>query len=132
MAFSRASALDFFSTFTWPTTQLSSTVMLLNRLKDWNTMPTLDRYREGSTPLPVTSWPWKTIWPLVGVSSRLMHRRRVDLPEPEAPMMEVTSPGRTVKSMSRSTWWSPKDLDRCRTSKMASLFITAPPCSVRA
>ena len=40
MAFFRAVSRSFFSTFTWPTTQFSSTVILLNRLKDWNTMPT--------------------------------------------------------------------------------------------
>ena len=50
MAFSRASSLDFFNTLTCPTMQFSSTVMLLNRLKDWNTMPILDRYREAFTP----------------------------------------------------------------------------------
>ncbi len=111
--------------------QFSSTVMLLNRLKDWNTMPILDRYREAFTPLPVMSWPWKRIWPPVGVSSRLMHRSRVDLPDPEAPMMLVTSPARTVKSMSFRTWWLPKALLRCRTSKIVS-FITVPPYSVRA
>ena len=59
----------------------------------------------------------------VGVSSRLMHRSSVDLPEPEAPMMEVTSPLATVKSMSRSTSWLPKDLERCVTCKITSVHI---------
>ena len=36
----------------------------------------------------------------------------VDLPEPEAPMMEITSPFLTVKSISRKTSWVPKDLPR--------------------
>src|SRR5699024_4224288 len=73
--------------------------------------------------------PWKRMSPAEGVSRRLMHRGRVDLPEPEAPMREVTSPGRTVKSISFSTWWLPKDLDRCLTCKMASLIL---PLSSRA
>ena len=44
-----------------------------------------------------------------------MQRSRVDLPEPEAPMMAVTSPFFTLKSMSRSTSWLPKLFDRCET-----------------
>ena len=32
------------------------------------------------------------ISPELGCSSRLMQRSRVDLPEPEGPMMQVTSP----------------------------------------
>ena len=42
----------------------------------------------------------------------MMHRSRVDFPEPEAPMTLITSPASTVKSMSRSTRWEPKALDR--------------------
>ena len=49
-AFSRATSLFRFNTFTWPTMQFSSTVMLLNRLKDWNTMPTLARYAAALVP----------------------------------------------------------------------------------
>jgi hypothetical protein len=64
-------------------------------------------------PRAVTFLPWKSISPEVGVSRRLMHRSRVDLPEPEAPMMLVTSPGVHVKSMSRSTSLEPKALERC-------------------
>ncbi|EJW91141.1 hypothetical protein EVA_20752 [gut metagenome] len=43
MARSRASSLLRLSTFTWPTMQLSNTLILLNRLNDWNTMPTWER-----------------------------------------------------------------------------------------
>src|SRR5699024_4422106 len=71
--------------------------------------------------------PWKRISPLEGVSRRLMHRSRVDLPEPDAPMMEVTSPGRTAKSMSRSTSWLPKDLERCLISRIVSFISAVPP-----
>ena len=57
--------------------------------------------------------------PEEGVSRRLMHRSRVLLPEPEAPMTEVTSPFFTVKSISLSTSWVPKLLDRWFTCKIA-------------
>ena len=40
MARSLASFSCFFKTLVWPTMQFSSTVMLLKRLKDWNTIPT--------------------------------------------------------------------------------------------
>ena len=43
IALARASSLFLPSTLVWPTMQLSSTVMLLKRLNDWNTMPTLVR-----------------------------------------------------------------------------------------
>src|SRR5699024_2574499 len=66
------------------------------------------------------SWPWNRMEPAVGVSSRLMQRNRVDLPEPDAPMTQVTSPGLTVKSTSRSTTWVPKLLERWRTSMIGS------------
>ena len=46
------------STFIWPTMQFSSTVILLNRLKDWNTIPTWERYSGALTPRPATSVPW--------------------------------------------------------------------------
>src|SRR5699024_5719264 len=66
------------------------------------------------------SCPWNRICPAVGVSSRLMHRSRVLLPEPDAPMTQVTSTGLTVKSTSRSTTWVPKLLDRWRTWMIGS------------
>lgn len=39
-----------------------------------------------------------------------MHRRKVDLPEPEGPMRQNTSPGFTSRSMPLSTSTWPKDL----------------------
>ena len=36
--------------------------------------------------------PWTVIEPLSGVSSRLMQRRNVLLPDPDAPSIEITSP----------------------------------------
>ena len=43
------------------------------------------------------------------VSKRLMHRRKVDLPDPEDPMMEMTSPSFTETLMSFRISRSPKD-----------------------
>ena len=126
MAFSRASTEERLSTFICPTMQFLSTFMFSKRLKLWNTMPTLARYLLGLTPPFTTLSPWKSTSPLVGVSSRLMHLSSVLLPEPEAPIMLVTSPWRTSKSMSRSTSLEPKLLERWRTSSMASLIYLSP------
>ena len=41
-----------------------------------------------------------------------LSRISVVLPEPDAPMMLVTSPGLTEKSMSRRTSWLPKVFER--------------------
>ena len=45
-----------------------------------------------------------------------MQRSSVDLPEPEAPIRAIASCSRTVRSMPRRTWRSPKDLVTPRTS----------------
>ena len=42
--------------------------------------------------------------------SALMHRIRVDLPEPDGPMMQITSPFMTSKVTPFRTSRSPKDL----------------------
>ena len=41
-----------------PVMQFSSTVMLLNRLKDWNTIPTCERYSGALVPRLSTFFPW--------------------------------------------------------------------------
>ncbi len=41
----------------------------------------------------VITVPWKVMVPLLGVSSRFRHRRKVDLPDPEGPMTTTFSPG---------------------------------------
>ena len=56
MAFFFASSLERFNTLVWPIMQFSRTVRLLNRLKLWNTMPTLERYAGTLTPLSVMSF----------------------------------------------------------------------------
>ena len=125
----RASSLLRCSTFTCPTTQLSSTDILLNRLKDWKTIPTFALYAVAFAPLPAIFSPLNRISPLFGVSSRLIHRRSVDFPDPELPIMLITSPRLTVKSISFSTSCFPKLLDRCLICNICS-FIIQFPCPV--
>jgi hypothetical protein len=53
-----------------------------------------------------TSFPSSSTTPPVGLSSRDMDLRSVDLPQAFAPMMPVTLPGRTDRSMPWMTAWS--------------------------
>ena len=59
----------------------------------------------------VMSVPSKVMVPVVGVSSRFRQRRKVDLPEPEGPMMTTFSPSLDVlgdvvqhQMVRRRTW----------------------------
>ena len=66
-------------------------------------MPTRARYCDKFSSFPAMSLPSKTILPPVGSSSRFTQRSIVLLPEPDEPMMLITSPLFTEKLMSRST-----------------------------
>ena len=101
--------------------QLSSTFLLLNRLKLWNTMPMRWRRQSRSAYRSVKSWPPNQIWPLSGSSSRFKHRSRVDLPEPEAPMMHTTSPFCTSRSMPLRTFRGSKDFSSPRMERIGSM-----------
>ena len=70
------------STFLGASVTFRSTVMCGNRLNDWKTMPIWRRTAFVSTPAAVMSRPCTTIRPSSSGSSRLMHRRSVDFPEP--------------------------------------------------
>ena len=120
-----ASALLIFLSVTGASVQLSSTSMLLNRLKPWNTMPMSSRSLLMLQRSAVRSWPWNQMWPASGVSSRLRQRRKVDLPEPEAPMMVTTSPGLTARSIPLSTSSEPKLLRKPSTRMSGSLVCAA-------
>ncbi|MEY3366012.1 MAG: hypothetical protein RIS71_749 [Actinomycetota bacterium] len=72
---------------------LRITLMCGNRLKLWNTMPTRRRIGLASTPTRVISRSSRWMEPSSIVSSRLMQRKSVVLPDPLAPMNETTSPG---------------------------------------
>ena len=67
------------------------------------------------------SFPSKKICPPVGVSSRLMQRSIVLLPEPEEPMMLMTSPFSTEKLMSRSTACVPNCFSRWDSLKISAM-----------
>ena len=92
MAFCSASDLGTFLILMGAMVRFSSTVLLGNRLKCWNTMPIFCRWRGRSTFLPVMSTPSNRMEPEVGVSSRFRLRRNVLLPPPEGPITAMTSP----------------------------------------
>ncbi len=73
-------------------------------------MPTSQRCFCSVASLSVTSTPSMVMRPPSCGSSRLMARSSVDLPEPEAPMITVTSPVQNCVETPLSTWWLPKDL----------------------
>ena len=73
-------------------------------------MPTPRRTASMSTSGSVTSTPSTTTCPLVGTSSRLTHRSSVDLPDPDGPMTQTTSPRSTLRSMPRRTSFLPNRL----------------------
>ena len=94
-----------------------------NRLNDWNTIPMLVRIRFSSTSGAVTSTPPTTIRPAVTGSIRLMQRSSVDLPEPDAPIRQITSCSDTARSMPRSTSALPKLL---RTPSISRAAVAHP------
>ena len=93
-----------------PRVTFSRIVLWANRLKLWNTMPTSARRLASSLPSWGSGVPSRLIAPWSIVSSRLIARHSVDLPEPDGPMTTTTSPRATVRSMSRRTCSSPNHL----------------------
>src|SRR6185369_2267757 len=81
-----------------------------NRLYDWNTIPIRRRRRSRWTPSAVISAPSTKIRPASIGSSKLMQRRSVDLPDPDAPMRQTTSCSATTRSIPRRTSFGPNDL----------------------
>ena len=63
--------------------------------------------------VPVISLSSMRMWPAVGVSSRLMQRSIVDLPEPDGPSTTTISPFHTSRFTSRRTGVSVNVLFRC-------------------
>ena len=101
-----ASARGRFFTHTGAIMMFSNTVMCGNRLKRWNTIPTLSRILFRSV-LIVDGEAVDLDPPPESVSSALMQRRKVLLPEPEGPMTHTTSLAAIRQEMPRSTWLSP-------------------------
>ena len=65
--------------------------------------------------------------PLVGISRKLMQRRKVLLPEPEAPIIDTTSPSCAVSDTPFSTSRRPKLLCRSSTTTAGWPFGSLPP-----
>ena len=108
----RRSASAFFSprTLTGPSVTFSRIVLCENRLNDWKTMPTSARSRASALPSAASGWPSSVIRPESIVSSRLIVRHSVDLPDPDGPITTMTSPRLTVRLTSFSTCSWPKCL----------------------
>jgi hypothetical protein len=72
-------------------TRFSSAVSTGSRLKNWKTKPSLSRRSSVSAPSssPVISTPSSVTVPEVGVSSPARMCIRVDLPDPDGPMIAV-------------------------------------------
>src|SRR5215212_7044119 len=115
-----ASCLGRLSTRRWAMVRFSRAVRCGNRLNAWKTMPILRRTASMSTSGSVTSIPPTKTFPEVGSSRRLMQRSRVDLPDPDGPMTQTTSPPSTRTSMPRRTSRRPKYLWRSWTSMAAA------------
>src|SRR5690606_24676378 len=86
-------------------------------------MPIFCRSLLMSVDLACTSVPSTRMLPLLIDSRPLMHISRVDLPEPEPPMIDTTSPLLTVRLTPLMTSSSPNDL--C-TLSISIIFL--PPC----
>ena len=100
-------------------------------------MPSCERIRAtcfisagaGSPRRSVVIWivsPWTVTSPEFGTSNRLIQRRSVLLPDPDAPSIEITSPVCATSDTPRSTSTSPKLL--CKPST-TSAGLAATECS---
>ena len=93
----------------WGRRMFSSAVRVGSRLKDWKMKPSWSRRTAVSclSFMPDKSCPAMKTLPEVGVSRPAMQCRRVDLPEPDGPMMAANSPSVMVRlTVSRATTWA--------------------------
>src|SRR3982751_6161420 len=91
-------------------------------------MPTSRRTAATLRRPAARSTPSTTIRPFCAVSSRLMQRMSVDLPEPDGPQMTIRSPGRTDRLMLLRTWKCPNHLS----SPSMRMIGSAPPSLIAA
>src|SRR5690348_230641 len=110
MALWRALSLDTLRTVVGASMTLCRIVLCANRLNDWNTIPTSERNCASLRPSDGSTTPSIEIVPESMVSSRLMVRHNVDLPEPDGPSTTITWPRSTFRLMSLSTCRAPKCL----------------------
>ena len=78
----------------------SLTVICGKRLKCWNTIPMFSLFLLISSLGSVISSPSMTTLPLVISSRRFKHLKKVDLPDPEGPIKQMTSPSLISKEIS--------------------------------
>ena len=95
-------------------------------------MPSCERIRAtcfisagaGSPRRSVVIWivsPWTVTSPEFGTSNRLIQRRSVLLPDPDAPSIEITSPVCATRDTPRSTSTLPKLLCKSSTTSAGSV-----------
>jgi len=78
--------------------------MFWKRLNRWNTIPTSERCAASSfSRTPLKRAPSSQTSPPSTGSSAARQRSNVDLPEPDGPMMTLTSPRPTSRVAPRST-----------------------------
>ena len=86
-----------------PNSTFSRTVFQGNSEYCWNTMP-------RSAPGPFTGSPSTVTLPAVGFRKPATALSKVDLPQPDGPMMETNSPGRTTRSVSSTAGMAPSSV----------------------
>jgi hypothetical protein len=82
---------------------LRSTVMCGKRLNCWNTIPICVRSFASPRPAVSMRFPSNVIEPASIVSSPLMQRSIVDLPEPDGPATTIASPRSICRSIALRT-----------------------------
>eukprot|EP01022_Parablepharisma_sp_SALTPOND_P000591 TRINITY_DN1031_c0_g5_i1.p1 TRINITY_DN1031_c0_g5~~TRINITY_DN1031_c0_g5_i1.p1 ORF type:complete len:1047 (+),score=351.32 TRINITY_DN1031_c0_g5_i1:737-3877(+) len=122
MAVSRAVSVAVFLTMRGDSMMFSSTVRCGKRLQCWNTIPTSLRSSIRCSCLLVSLWPATVMLPPSMLSSPLMQRSMVLLPEPERPMMATTWPRSTDSEIPFRTWLLPKRLVMLSISTMGMQF----------
>ena len=123
----RASAAGTLRTLTGASMTFSRIVLWANRLKDWNTMPTSDRSWASLRPSAGRTSPSMAMVPESMVSSRLIVRHSVDLPEPDGPSTTTTCPRSTSRLTSLSTCRAPK----CLLTPWMEIMGTVAPSAMR-
>src|SRR5579863_1477779 len=117
------------STWIGASTTFSSTFMCAHRLKCWNTIESFVRMRcscfwSATRSAPAlsfcvrTSSPSRKMRPAFGCSRKLIQRRNVLLPDPDEPMMLITSPAFAWSETPLSTSWLPNCLCRSSTKSL--------------
>ena len=135
IALAWASVLEWPSTCTGASMIFSTIVIWLQRLKLWNTIPSLVRIRStcfwsAATRLPLLSVfisinsPLTRTSPLLGVSNKLIQRKKVLFPEPLAPIKEITSPLFACKDIPLMTSFSLKLLCKSVIDRARVMFCS--------